>query len=143
MLACGKGNFAKSFALQAGVLHLPDRKADLFFVTVNKGESEFSPTTMYEDYALTESLFHWQSQSGTGPTSATGQRYIHHQERGHTVMLFVRMARTLPNGLTAPFQFCGPLRFERYQGSKPMSIVWALEYPLPARTLRFSRREAA
>lgn len=143
LLACGKGSFEKPHQQREGVLHLPDRSADLFFVTISKGESEFSPTTMYEDYALSESRFHWQSQSNTSPESPTGQRYIHHRAKDSTPMLFVRDAKTLSNRLTAPFHFCGPLRYLSHQGSKPMSIVWELEQPMPARILRFSRRDAA
>ena len=30
---------------------------------MNKQEKEYSPSTMYEDYALIEYLFHWQSQN--------------------------------------------------------------------------------
>lgn len=48
------------------------------------------PATMYNDYSVSESLFHWQSQSTTAEQSATGQRYIHHRERGSRVLLFVR-----------------------------------------------------
>ena len=32
----------------------------------------------------------WQSQSTTAENSPTGQRYIHHKERGSKVLLFVR-----------------------------------------------------
>jgi len=32
----------------------------------------YSPTTMYEDYALNEYLFHWQSQNSTLPESPVG-----------------------------------------------------------------------
>ena len=30
---------------------------------MNKSEKDFSPSTMYEDYAINDKLFHWQSQS--------------------------------------------------------------------------------
>ena len=36
-----------------------------------------------KDYSINESLFHWQSQSTTAENSATGQRYIHHREKGN------------------------------------------------------------
>ena len=42
---------------------------------------------MYNDYSINENLFHWQSQSTTAADSPTGQRYIHHQERGSKVLL--------------------------------------------------------
>jgi len=124
------------------VLHLPDDQLDAFFVTVNKSDKDFSPSTLYEDYALNEQLFHWQSQSMTTPESPTGQRYINHADMGYQPLLFVREAKNLANGLTAPFQYLGPVEYVRHQGSKPMSIVWRLRHPLPAKSLRQYRREA-
>lgn len=124
-------------------MHIPERGIDVFFVTIDKSEGRFSPTTMYEDFAITDRLFHWQSQSGTGPQSPTGQRYIRHREAGSTPMLFVRQRGRLPNGLTAPFVFCGPLVYERHESARPMSIVWRLEHPMPARIFRISHWEAA
>jgi len=142
MLALGKGDFGAPFTHREGVLHLPDRNADAFFVTVNKADKDFSPSTQYEDYALTDEMFHWQSQSTTTPESLTGQRYIRHAEMGYQPLLFVREAKKLANGLTAPFQYLGPVEYVRHHGSRPMSIVWRLRHPLPAKNLRQYRREA-
>ena len=58
------------------MLHISEKKLDVFFADINKSESDFSPTTMYEDYAVTDRLFHWQSQSQTSETSSVGQRYV-------------------------------------------------------------------
>ncbi|MFP4640492.1 MAG: DUF3427 domain-containing protein [Guyparkeria sp.] len=139
LLAFGKGTLDAPHTSREGVVHIAERRVDAFFVTIDKAEGDFSPTTMYEDYAITDRLFHWQSQSRTTPESPTGQRYIHHVERGYQPMLFMRTRRSLANGLTAPFHFCGPLRYRRHEGSQPMSIVWELEYPLPAHLLREAR----
>lgn len=49
-----------------------------FFITLNKSDKDFSPSTLYEDYAINEKLFHWQTQSKTSIQSTTGQRYINH-----------------------------------------------------------------
>ena len=140
LLAVGQGTFEKPQSSREGVLHVPDRKLDLLFADINKSESDFSPTTMYEDYALTDRMFHWQSQSQTGSDSATGQRYINHKEQGYTPLLFIRNRKKLDNGLTAPYFFVGPLRYHRHVGSKPMSIIWELDHALPARTLSWARR---
>lgn len=142
LLAIGKASLESPFNHREGVLHLPERRMDVFFVTVDKAEREFSPTTMYEDYAISESLFHWQSQSSVGPDSVTGQRYIQHQKHQYQPMLFLRPSKRTRAGLTAPFFFCGPLYYEMHEGTHPMSIVWRLKYPLPARILRLSRRAA-
>ena len=115
---------------------------DAFFVTIRKSEARFSPTTMYEDYATSEGIFHWQSQSTTSATSPTGRRYIEHRERGYTPLLFVRESHKLDNGLTAPFWFLGPLQYLRHNGDRPMSITWKLERAMPARVYRWAREVA-
>jgi superfamily II DNA or RNA helicase/HKD family nuclease len=140
LLALGLGAFEQPVASREGCFHVRERKLDLFFADINKSEADFSPTTMYEDYALTDKLFHWQSQSQTGAESATGQRYINHREQGYTPLLFIRNRKLLENGLIAPYFFAGPLCYHRHEGSKPISIVWELEYALPARTLSWARR---
>jgi len=61
---------------------------------------------------------------------------------GYQPILFVREAGKLANGLTAPFQYLGPIDYVRHEGSKPMSIVWQLKHPLSARSLRSYRQEA-
>ncbi|MBO8092318.1 MAG: DUF3427 domain-containing protein [Prosthecochloris sp.] len=140
--AIGLGSFERPKASREGVVHVPEKKLDIFFADINKSEADFSPTTMYEDYAISDCLFHWQSQSATSDVSSTGQRYINHQEQGYTPLLFIREHKRLENGLTAPYFFAGPLRYRRHEGSNPMSITWELEHQLPARALTWARRTA-
>jgi hypothetical protein len=94
---------------------------------------------MYNDYAISETLFHWQSQSTTSVASPTGQRYIQHRDKGSTVLLFVREHKGR-NGLAAPYCFLGPVEYVSHEGSKPINIVWRLRYALPARLLRRAAR---
>ncbi|MCA9296485.1 MAG: DUF3427 domain-containing protein, partial [Phycisphaerales bacterium] len=127
-----------------GVLHLADQKVDAFFVTLHKTEDGYSPTTMYEDYAISDRLFHWQSQSTTSADSPTGQRYIHHRKEGYTPLLFVREHKYLPGGLASPYAFLGPAHYMSHEGSRPMSVTWQLETPMPARLLtRVARGQTA
>jgi hypothetical protein len=119
-----------------GVLHIRDRKIDAFFVTLHKTEDAYSPTTMYEDYVISDQLFHWQSQSTTSADSPTGQRYIRHREQGYAALLFVRERKTLPGGLATPYAFLGPADYVSHEGSRPVSIVWRLRTPMPTRLLR-------
>lgn len=125
-----------------GVLHLPHAKVDALFVTLQKTEQEYSPTTMYEDYAISHDLFHWQSQSTTSPESPTGRRYIEHQHLGYSPLLFVRERKRLPSGLAAPYAFLGPAEYQSHEGSRPISIVWKMRYPIPQRLLRPLARQA-
>jgi hypothetical protein len=127
--------------VREGVLYVATLPADLLFVTLNKTVEEYSPTTMYDDYAISDSLFHWQSQSTTPDNSPTGQRYIHHGERFHAILLFVREDSS-HDGLTTPYTFLGPVDFVSHQGSRPMSIIWRLRHKLPAKLVRNIRRLA-
>ena len=122
--------------------HEPSQ-TDLLFVTLNKSEALFSPSTRYRDLALVPSLFHWESQSTTTAASPTGQRYIHHEVRGSRVLLFVRVAAGFceavhrreggrAGGVTEPFQCLGFARYVSHEGERPMGIRWRLERPIPA-----------
>jgi superfamily II DNA or RNA helicase len=129
--------------VREGVLHLPQSKVDAFFVTLQKTEEDYSPTTMYEDYLISHELFHWQTQSGTSSNSPTGKRYVLHREFGYTPLLFVRDTMKLTSGLTAPYVFLGPCDYVSHKGSRPMSIVWKLRHPVPARIYRIMARQSA
>ena len=123
-----KPNHKSSF--REGVKYLEKKKTDIFFVTLNKSEKDYSETTMYDDYAIDDEYFHWQSQSGTSETSPTGQRYINHESLGSKVILFVR-ERKKANGITEPYYCLGTAKFVSYESSKPMSIVWKLDNKMP------------
>ncbi len=127
--------------VREGVFHAASLPADIFFVTLNKTVEEYSPTTMYDDYAISETLFHWQSQSTTPESSSTGKRYINHAERFHSILLFVREDSSR-NSLTTPYTFLGPVNYVSHQGSRPMSIIWRLRHKLPAKLVRNIRRLA-
>ena len=64
--------FEKISPSREGVLNLADQNTELLFVTLNKNEKQFSPTTMYHDFALSETLFHWQSQNSARPEKGKG-----------------------------------------------------------------------
>lgn len=120
-------------SVREGVKYLDDKKTDVFLVTLNKSEKEFSDTTLYEDYSINEWLFHWQSQSTTTSTSKTGQRYIHQNETGNTVLLFVRERKKETNNVAMSFTFLGKAHIVRWSGSQPMTILYKLDNPIPAK----------
>src|SRR5699024_8203780 len=105
----------------------------------NKTETDYSPSTLYEDYAIDSRHFHWQSQSTTSEQSPTGQRYIHHQAHGYRPLLFVREDRRRYD-LGQSFTYLGPVRYDSHSGSRPISFIWGTEEPMPARVLRVARR---
>ena len=98
----------KPNSFREGVLYLPERDTDAFFVTLQKSEADYSPTTLYRDYPLSQTLFHWESQSTTSVASKTGQRYL---SGSSTKLLFVRQHKSDEFG-TSPYLFAGlgPLR---------------------------------
>jgi hypothetical protein len=115
-----------------GVLWVDSAKADIFFVTINKQEGDYSPTTRYQDYPISQSLFHWESQSRTASASPTGQRYIHHVRRGSNVVLFVREDRRDERDESNPYLCLGPAHYVSHKADRPMQVIWELERPMPA-----------
>ncbi len=109
-----------------GRLWLPEFKTELLFVTLDKTDRQFSPTTRYEDYAVSPTRFHWQSQSTTSTESPTGRRYIEQRENGADFLLFVRRRKG------GAFAFLGPVQYASHTGSRPMSVYWDLRNPMPA-----------
>jgi superfamily II DNA or RNA helicase len=122
--------------VREGVKYLPEKEIDLLFVTLNKSEKDFTPSTMYEDYAISDRLFHWQSQSTTSESSNTGVRYINHEGTGNRILLFVRDFKKTIAGNGSPYTFLGSVKYVKHEGTNPMSIVWELETPIPAKYLR-------
>ena len=43
-------DFLKPATVREGVKWLPEKQLDVFFVTLNKADKDYSPTTMYKDY---------------------------------------------------------------------------------------------
>lgn len=121
--------------LRQGVKWLPDKQVDVLFITLNKSDKYYSPTTMYNDYSINERQFHWQSQSTTSDTSGTGLRYIHHQKNGSKIALFVREFKQDRIG-AAPYTYLGTATYATHTGSKPMNITWKLDQAIPAKYLR-------
>lgn len=130
-------DFMRPATVREGVKWLPEKQLDVFFVTLNKADKDYSPTTMYNDYSINENLFHWQSQSTTAAESPTGQRYIHHKERGSRVLLFVREFKVdrISGGAEA-YTFLGTANYMKHEGSRPMNITWKLDRPIPAKFLK-------
>ena len=123
-------------SVRQGVLWIESKKTDIFFITLNKSDKDYSPTTMYEDYSINDELFHWQSQSTTGEDSPTGKRYRNHVKEGSRVVLFVREFKNDKYGKTMPYTFLGTAEYVSHTGSKPMNVIWKLDKKIPAKYLK-------
>lgn len=111
---------------QAGVLALPERRTELLFVTLDKREG-YHQRIAYHDYAISAERFHWQTQNSAGPDTKVGRRYLESPDNGWQFQLFVRQTRK------DPYRACGPVALLQAEGNRPMSILWKLDVPLPAR----------
>ena len=135
-------DFGRTAWKQTGVIRDERTNSDLFLVTLEKSEREYSPSTLYKDYAISPTLFHWESQSTTSQRSPTGQRYIHHRQRGGNIMLFVRERRK-QDGRTMAYTLLGPVDYVSHKAERPITFVWKLRRPMPADFFRRAKVASA
>lgn len=124
-------SFAKKSSNREGTALNKDLNTELLFINLIKSEENFSPTTMYDDYAVNELLFHWQTQNAARPDKGKGLSYIKHQEENKRILLFVREKAKDEFGNTKGYVFIGEGNIKDHYGSKPMSINWELNEPMP------------
>jgi uncharacterized protein DUF3427 len=140
--ALGFGEGVKPKVTQGGILWVPQARSDVFFVDLRKAERDYSPTTMYRDYAINRELFHWESQSRQTPEQPSVRRYINHEAEGTHVLLFVRERKTFELG-TQSFTFLGPAAYVQHQGEQPVAFTWRLLTPMPEELFEVARSVAA
>ena len=116
---------------QGGVLWNKATQTDLLFVTLEKSDKDYSPTTRYADYPISPTLFHWESQNTASPDTPTGRRYIEQPDRGTNVVLFVRERKRDGRGETLPYHCLGRARYRSHEAARPMKVLWELERPMP------------
>ena len=130
--ALGLSSLEKPGPTGVGVFHNSKLNTYAHLVTFRKVEQDFSPTTLYKDYPISRARLHWESQSTATQLTPTGQNYIHFKERNCTILFFARVEKKI-DGITAPFIYLGPASdLISYEGERPISMVWELEYPMPA-----------
>ena len=119
--------------IQTGVYYCKSVDTDLLFVTLEKSAKDYSPTTLYNDYAISETRFHWESQSNCHDRTDTGRRYMRATRDGKgRVLLFVRARRSDARGETMPYTLLGRAFYLEHRGSRPMKVQWELETAMPA-----------
>lgn len=112
----------------AGLFYLQEYNTELLFVTLNKSDKDFSPTTQYNDYFISENRFHWQSQNNASHTN-NGARYTEQKENGRRFILFVRESKRDAFGNTCPYYCMGQVDYISSYGNYPMNIEWQLQKP--------------
>jgi len=113
----------------AGVFNIDELNAELFFVTLNKSEKDFSASTMYDDYVVSENQFHWKSQN-TDTHSGRGRRFVEQATNKKKFLLFVREYKKDGFGNTCPFYCFGLVDYISSRDDKPMSIDWKMHNPI-------------
>ena len=111
----------------SGAYHLDN--ASLLFVTLNKSDKDFSPSTQYKDYIINEHLFHWQSWPKDSHNNKGGKRYINQSRTNRKIILFVREEKKDGFGNTCAFHCFGLVDYVSSHGDFPMNVTWKLEEP--------------
>lgn len=123
--------FEKKSSNREGSAHNKLLNTELLFVDLIKSEEDFSPTTMYNDYAISERKFHWETQNSARPDKGKGLSYIQQKEEGKIILLFIREQKKNEFKNTTGYVFIGKAEYESHYGSQPMSVNWNLEEPIP------------
>lgn len=130
LAAFGENRFDRKSSSREGVIEIKLLNCELLFVTLQKTDKKFSPTTLYHDYAINEILFHWQSQNAARPDKGKGLSYVQHEETGKKILLFVREQSSDEFGRAMGFINVGVVTLQSHSGSQPMNITWRLEQPI-------------
>ena len=120
----------------SGVFNLPEHNATLLFVTLNKSEKDFSPSTQYNDYLINEKYFHWQSQNTDSHNNNGGRRYTEQEQTKNKIILFVREEKKDGFGNTSPFHCFGLVDYVSSHDDFPMNVKWKLQKPAMAQYLK-------
>lgn len=120
----------------SGVFNLPEYDATLLFVTLNKSDKDFSPSTQYDDYVINKDYFHWQSKNTDAHYNKGGRIYIDQPIKHNKIVLFVREEKRDGFGNTCPFHCFGLVDYVSSHGDCPMNITWKLEEPVMPQYLK-------
>ena len=120
----------------SGAFNLPEHNTVLLFVTLNKSEKDFSPSTQYNDYLINENYFHWQSKNTDSHNNSGGRKYVEQSKTGLNVILFVREEKKDGFGNTSPFHCFGLVDYVSSHDDFPMNVKWKLHKPAMAKYLK-------
>lgn len=134
--ALGTSTLERKSPTREGVERNKNLNVEAMFVDIIK-DREAGSTTNYNDYAVTSSLFHWETQNQVSPTSTVGKNYINETQ---TMLLFVRPQSEFPDDKyrTMGYVYLGEVTLEDWKGSHPMEINWRLKTPMPPSVFNYS-----
>jgi hypothetical protein len=114
-------------------------QSGVMLVTLEKHADSFTERTRYRDYAISPTVFHWQSQSTARPDRGDGQRIVQAKDGIGTMWLFVRRATEDEFG-TEPYAFMGAFKPTSIEGARPMSVTGDLANAMPAEWFEVASR---
>jgi hypothetical protein len=109
---------------QSGVVTVHALDLDALFVTLNKDEKSFSPSTRYQDFAISYDRFHWESPNSANVNTSLGKRIIGQRIAGSDVLIAIQEDKT------KAFVLAGLADLESFEGGNPISVSWRLRTPL-------------
>lgn len=122
-----------------GTQYNMERKFAMVFVTLNKSDKDYSPSTLYEDYAISPEQFHWQSMNKVREDSEEGRRIIQQRTNGWKFILFVRDTKQDEYGITNAYYCLGLMDFNSSHGECPMNVVWDMKNAIPGFVLETAK----
>ena len=139
-VAIGTSTIEHKSSNREGVERNKLRNIEAMYVDIIKDREEGSNTN-YNDFAINESLFNWETQNKVSPESPAGRNYINQTQ---TMLLFVRQQDSFPEdkGRTMGYTYLGQVTLVKWQGAKPMEIVWRLKTPMPASFFKIARHRS-
>ena len=139
-VAIGTSTLEKKSSNREGAERNKQRNIEAMYVDIIKDREEGSNTN-YNDFAINETLFNWETQNKVSPDTQTGKNYINQTQ---TMLLFVRQQDSFPEdkGRTMGYTYLGEVKLEKWQGARPMEIVWRLKTPMPASFFKIARHRA-
>ncbi len=139
-VAIGTSTIEHKSSNREGVERNKLRNIEAMYVDIIKDREEGSNTN-YNDFAINESLFNWETQNKVSPESPAGRNYINQTQ---TMLLFVRQQDSFPEdkGRTMGYTYLGEVTLVKWQGAKPMEIVWRLKTLMPASFFKIARHRS-
>jgi superfamily II DNA or RNA helicase len=136
--ALGTSIFNKKSSSREGVERRRDIKLEAMYVDIIKDPSSAGN---YDDYAMSRTKFHWESQRTVSDTCPTAEAY---RNGDNHMLLFVRQQKKDPEtNVTMGYTYLGEVTFESMEGSRPLQIVWDLVSPMSEATFAFASQYKA
>ncbi len=141
-VAIGTSTLHRQSSAREGVERNNETKVEAMYVDIIKDREEGSSTN-YDDHALTDRIFQWDTQNRVTPDSPTGQKYIHQLQ---TTLLFVRQQSEFPDdkNRTMGYVYLGRTKYMSHTYNevsygRQMQIKWELASPIPASVMQYAK----